>query len=80
MIGVNTAELLNEKPYTQLDPTHITYSSRPAGKLIDPLSRHGSPSDVYDVAPCGNMNRGTVSYEGYPGQFNEVAWEINEPV
>lgn len=21
-----------------------------------------------------------MSYEGYPGQFNEVAWEINEPV
>jgi len=29
--------------------------------------------------PCGGAERGIVSYEGFPGQMNEVDWYVLEP-
>lgn len=39
----------------------------PIGKLVDPLVRHGTPLNQYNLAPCSNVPRGEVMYEGYPG-------------
>jgi len=50
------------------------YESLPSGKLVDPLVRHGTSLNLYDLGPCSNAPKGDVSYEGYPGQFNEIAW------
>lgn len=56
-----------------------TYSYRPEVKLIDPVVRKDTHTQSFDLAPCGGATRGIVSYEGYPGQLNDVAWFVTEP-
>lgn len=56
-----------------------SYTTHPEGLLVDPMVRNQTPTAMFEMAPCGHTPRGIVTYEGFPGQRNEVAWLIKEP-
>lgn len=63
----------------ELRTTLPTFSASPSGQLIDPVMRTGTSATEFNRSPCGFQPQGVVSYEGFPGKQNEVAWLINEP-